>query len=110
MAESNGLVPMLNISGVLAEREGFEPSIEFPLYALSKRAPSASRTPLHMGLQFGMIAEHAIWCQHGPMGAGDGCRSAKERTLGMQRACSAPAMKGFYMSLDGHKSITAHPS
>ncbi len=30
----------------LAEREGFEPSVEFPLHTLSKRAPSASRSSL----------------------------------------------------------------
>jgi hypothetical protein len=30
----------------LAEREGFEPSVEFPLHTLSKRAPSASRPSL----------------------------------------------------------------
>src|SRR5688572_8479058 len=30
----------------LAEREGFEPSIRFPVYTLSKRAPSATRPPL----------------------------------------------------------------
>ena len=30
----------------LAEREGFEPSIQFPVYTLSRRAPSATRTPL----------------------------------------------------------------
>ena len=30
-----------------AETEGFEPSIELPLYTLSKRAPSATRTNLH---------------------------------------------------------------
>ena len=30
----------------LAEREGFEPSAQFPMHTLSKRAPSASRTPL----------------------------------------------------------------
>ena len=30
----------------LAEREGFEPSVEFPLHTLSKRAPSATRTSL----------------------------------------------------------------
>src|SRR5450759_3291130 len=30
----------------LAEREGFEPSIEFPLYTLSKRAPSTARPSL----------------------------------------------------------------
>ena len=30
----------------LAEREGFEPSVEFPLHTLSKRAPSTTRTSL----------------------------------------------------------------
>ena len=30
----------------LAEGEGFEPSIRFPVYTLSKRAPSAARPPL----------------------------------------------------------------
>jgi hypothetical protein len=32
----------------MAEREGFEPSLEFPLNTLSKRAPSATRPPLHL--------------------------------------------------------------
>src|SRR5215475_4054437 len=31
---------------VMAEREGFEPSIRFPVYTLSKRAPSATRPSL----------------------------------------------------------------
>ena len=31
----------------MAVREGFEPSIEFPLYTLSRGAPSASR-PSHL--------------------------------------------------------------
>ena len=30
----------------MAEREGFEPSVEFPLHTLSRRAPSATRSPL----------------------------------------------------------------
>src|SRR5476651_2468009 len=30
----------------LAEREGFEPSVGFPLHTLSKRAPSTTRTSL----------------------------------------------------------------
>ena len=34
------------VAGGLAEREGFEPSIRFPVYTLSKRAPSATRPPL----------------------------------------------------------------
>src|SRR5208283_3236875 len=32
--------------GVLAERVGFEPTLEFPLNTLSKRAPSATRPSL----------------------------------------------------------------
>ena len=30
----------------LAEKEGFEPSVELPPHTLSRRAPSASRSPL----------------------------------------------------------------
>ena len=36
----------LKISFLMAEREGFEPSIRFPVYTLSKRAPSTTRPPL----------------------------------------------------------------
>src|SRR5579871_558972 len=36
-------------SAIMAEREGFEPSIEFPLYTLSKRAPSTTRPSLREG-------------------------------------------------------------
>jgi len=38
----------------LAEGEGFEPSIRFPVYTLSKRAPSAARPPLR--IEAGTIA------------------------------------------------------
>ena len=31
---------------LVAEREGFEPSVEFPQHTLSRRAPSAARSPL----------------------------------------------------------------
>ena len=34
-----------------AERKGFEPSIQFPVYTLSRRAPSTTRTPLCTGQQ-----------------------------------------------------------
>lgn len=34
----------------MAERPGFEPGIGFPLYTLSRRAPSATRPPLHESL------------------------------------------------------------
>ena len=33
-------------ANLMAERMGFEPMIEFPLYTLSKRAPSTTRPPL----------------------------------------------------------------
>ncbi len=36
----------------LAEGEGFEPSIRFPAYTLSKRAPSATRPPLRRAAQY----------------------------------------------------------
>ncbi len=36
----------------MAESEGFEPSIEFPLYTLSRGAPSASRPTLHKARYF----------------------------------------------------------
>ena len=32
----------------MAEREGFEPSVEFPLHTLSKRAPSTTRPSLRL--------------------------------------------------------------
>jgi hypothetical protein len=32
----------------LAERVGFEPTVEFPLHTLSKRAPSTTRTSLRL--------------------------------------------------------------
>jgi hypothetical protein len=35
-------------SEVLAERVGFEPTVEFPLHTLSKRAPSTTRTSLRL--------------------------------------------------------------
>src|SRR2546427_10186873 len=34
--------------GLLAEREGFEPSVQFPVHTLSKRAPSTTRTSLRV--------------------------------------------------------------
>src|ERR1700730_16371305 len=38
----------------VAEREGFEPSIEFPLYTLSKRAPSTTRPSLRFEIRGGV--------------------------------------------------------
>jgi hypothetical protein len=39
--------PTLKLRRAMAETEGFEPSIRFPVYTLSRRAPSTTRTSLH---------------------------------------------------------------
>ncbi len=46
----NKKAQVMNLSFLsnLAVREGFEPSIRFHVYTLSRRAPSASRTPHHV--------------------------------------------------------------
>ena len=36
-----------SVNDFSAETKGFEPLIELPLYTLSRRAPSATRTRLH---------------------------------------------------------------
>ena len=36
------------MTNLMAERMGFEPMKELPLYTLSKRAPSTTRPPLHL--------------------------------------------------------------
>ena len=41
---------------LFAETEGFEPSKQLPVYTLSKRAPSATRTNLLLKLYFGITA------------------------------------------------------
>ena len=43
-----GLKNYSSFDGLVAEREGFEPSKQFPVYTLSKRAPSATRPPLQL--------------------------------------------------------------
>ena len=38
----------IGVEGLMAETERFELSIQFPIYTLSRRAPSATRTRLHV--------------------------------------------------------------
>ena len=38
-----------------AETEGFEPSIQFPVYTLSRRAPSTTRTSLQRAAKIGIL-------------------------------------------------------
>src|SRR5690606_11031166 len=48
--------------GILAERKGFEPLRRFPVYTLSRRAPSTTRPPLRVA--------HVCWKRqkHTPRG------------------------------------------
>jgi hypothetical protein len=47
----------------LAERVGFEPTVEFPLHTLSKRAPSTTRTSLHLeSITCGFWIEPKVIC------------------------------------------------
>ena len=52
----------------MAERMGFEPMIEFPLYTLSKRAPSTTRPPLLIKLiihkkKFNLYKNYALYAK-----------------------------------------------
>ena len=40
------ILQVLNLQDFTVERKGFEPSKQSPVYTLSKRAPSTTRTPL----------------------------------------------------------------
>ena len=51
--------------GRMAERVGFEPTVEFPLHTLSKRAPSTTRTSLHFRINNLRAVE--IRLSHTPM-------------------------------------------
>ena len=58
---------------VVADREGFEPSIEFPLYTRSRRAPSTTRPPVHFHDRWAITplvvaAEAWLILQRGPLG------------------------------------------
>ena len=46
----------------MAEREGFEPSIHFTVYTLSRRAPSAARPPLRY--EVGIVTKSNDLLQH----------------------------------------------
>ena len=61
----------LPLDGVMAEREGFEPSRRFPAYTLSRRAPSTTRPPLRrepetMGSRAGQVPVRALTRAHRP--------------------------------------------
>ena len=53
----------------MAERVGFEPTLEFPLNTLSKRAPSTTRPSLQ---RVGLLLEFNTF-DHWDAGAGDRC-------------------------------------
>ena len=49
----------------MAEGEGFEPSIRFPVYTLSRRAPSTTRPPLQIFRFYSCVSDcvrrSSIW-------------------------------------------------
>src|SRR5439155_2045949 len=45
--KSRPLRTLPSVHSVMAERVGFEPTIQFPVYGISNAAPSATRPPLH---------------------------------------------------------------
>ena len=45
----------------MAEREGFEPSKQLPVYTLSKRAPSATRPPLLFSNQLFVLEKNVLF-------------------------------------------------
>src|SRR5438093_11008144 len=47
-------------AGSVAERVGFEPTVRFPPHTLSKRAPSATRTPLRGKRVLGLTESAAM--------------------------------------------------
>ena len=53
---------------MVAEGEGFEPSIRFPVYTLSKRAPSAARPPIQNGRESLSSGEGGIRTLEGLLG------------------------------------------
>ena len=42
-------IKIKNLQKVMAEREGFEPSVELPLHSISNAAPSTTRPSLRKG-------------------------------------------------------------
>src|SRR5438874_8983855 len=75
----------------LAEREGFEPSVGFPLHTLSKRAPSTTRTSLRLS---GINSLQRMHSSKNPTCVVDLCRdtfSALFRSIALLGASVPPA-------------------
>src|SRR3972149_1788246 len=64
---------------LVAEGAGFEPAIRFPVYTLSRRAPSTARPPLRSSARAGlMTAQGGTWSSRG---SGAGVWSWRRDTL-----------------------------
>jgi hypothetical protein len=66
----------------MAERVGFEPTVEFPRHSLSRRAPSTARTPLR-GSSL-ILAEPRLLGNAGLLG---GCGLRGRQGYGFRVAC-----------------------
>ena len=62
--------PVVNVTDNMAESEGFEPSMEFPPYTLSRGAPSATRPTLRFSLCFKVYRLLCILVNGSPCYAG----------------------------------------
>ena len=77
----------LRVSIELAEREGFEPSIRLlTVYTLSRRAPSATRTPLR------------AWCFHPARSRPAGTRKHSGRTAARQAGAGVAGLPSAVLS------------
>src|SRR5258708_16568640 len=89
----------------LAEREGFEPSIQFPVYTLSKRAPSTTRPSLrrHLGTPSGYHGGSGqielLLVQRGV--AGDQNRAPEDSFNLLER--------GIVAGFESHRHLRIHP-
>ena len=73
----------------MAERVGFEPTIEFPLYTRSRRAPSTTRPPLQIALSDGSLYRSDRRAQ-GPAPAPEGFISSRPSSCRAGRASRQP--------------------
>ena len=99
----------------MAEREGFEPSIRFPVYTLSKRAPSAARPPIQAppGFRAPTSGEGGIRTLEGLLGpnalAGRRLKPLGHLSRTSRRGASPAAVAPILLSRAGDRARTGDP-